>query len=387
MERSATGSYEVASVGGEKVRAFVPHPLPPDPPLALDGKIRERLDAALIALGRLDGVSSLLPDVHLLLYAYVRKEAVLSSQIEGTQSTLSDLMLFELKEAPGAPMADVVEVSNYVRAMEHGLRRIRGGFPFSNRLIREIHEVLLSRGRGAGKAPGEFRRTQNWVGGTRPGNARYVPPPPRRVQETMAALEKFVHDEGNIFSPLLKAGLAHVQFETIHPFLDGNGRVGRLLITLLLCAQGVLRQPMLYLSLYFKRRRDAYYDLLDGVRRNGDWEAWIDFFASGVAETAEAAVATARRLTEIAARDRDRIQRRGRAAGSAEAVHQQVQAMPICTAARLVKRTRLTLPTVLKALDVLEDLEVLSEVTGKQRRRVYHYDAYMKVLNEGTKPL
>ena len=385
MKRAATGTYDISAVAGESVRAFVPRPLPPDPALQLDGRVRERLDAALIALGRLDGVSSLLPDVNLFLYTYVRKEAVLSSQIEGTQSTLSDLLLFELKEAPGVPLDDVIEVSNYVQAMEHGLKRVRGGFPISNRLLREIHEVLLSRGRGAGKAPGEFRRTQNWIGGSRPGNARFVPPPPQRVEESMAALEEFLHDERT--SPLLKAALAHVQFETIHPFLDGNGRVGRLLITLLLCAEGILRDPLLYLSLYFKQHRATYYELLDGVRRGGDWEAWVEFFADGVAETAEAAVETARRLLEVAERDRDRIRGRGRAAGSAEIVHHSLQSMPVCTVPRLAKRTRLTLPTVLKALGVLEGIGVVREVTGKKRHRVYHYDAYMEILNEGAEPL
>ncbi len=388
MKREATGTYEVTTTTGEAVRAFVPQPLPPDPPLRADGQVRDSLDAALVALGRLDGVSSLLPDVHLFLYTYVRKEAVLSSQIEGTQSTLSDLLLFELQEAPGVPMNDVIEVSNYVRAMEHGLRRVRGGFPLSNRLLREIHEVLLSRGRGAGKAPGEFRRTQNWLGGTRPGNATFVPPPPERVQETMSALEHFLHDRGSArMPPLVKAALAHVQFETIHPFLDGNGRVGRLLITLLLCTEGILGEPLLYLSLYFKQHRDRYYQLLDAVRRDGDWEAWVGFFAEGVAVTAEGAVATARRLLATAERHRDKIVRLGRRAGSAEVVHRSLQSMPVCTVARLVKRTKLTLPTVLKALDILEEINVVTEITGKRRHRIYRYDGYMKVLNEGTEPL
>ena len=388
MKRTATGTYEVTTTTGEAVRAFVPQPLPPDPPLQANGQVRDSLDAALVALGRLDGVSSLLPDVHLFLYTYVRKEAVLSSQIEGTQSTLSDLLLFELQEAPGVPMDDVIEVSNYVRAMEHGLRRIRGGFPLSNRLLREIHEVLLSRGRGAGKAPGEFRRTQNWLGGTRPGNATFVPPPPARVQETMGALEHFLHDRGGArMPPLVKAALAHVQFETIHPFLDGNGRVGRLLITLLLCTEGILGEPLLYLSLYFKQHRDRYYQLLDAVRRDGDWEAWVGFFAEGVAVTAEGAVATARRLLATAERHRDKVARLGRRAGSAEVVHRSLQSMPVCTVARLVKRTKLTLPTVLKALDILEEINVVTEITGKRRHRIYRYDGYMKVLNEGTEPL
>jgi Fic family protein len=385
VRRRAPGTYETASIGGEVVRAFVPPPLPPKPALQLDGHVRGVLDKALLALGRLDGVSELLPDVHLFLYAYVRKEAVLSSQIEGTQSTLGDLLLFELAEAPGVPVEDAVEVSNYVRAMEHGLRRLHGGFPLSNRLLREIHEILLSRGRGAGKAPGEFRRTQNWIGGTRPGTARFVPPPAQHVQETMGALERFLHDPGT--APLLRAGLAHVQFETIHPFLDGNGRVGRLLITLLLCAEGMLREPLLYLSLYFKRHRRRYYDLLDGVRREGDWEAWVAFFAEGVGETAEGAVATARRLLGIAERDRDKIEQLGRRAGSAAVVHRSLQSMPVCTITRLASRTKLTLPTVVKALDVLIEVGIVREITGKKRRRVYQYEGYMSVLNEGTEPL
>lgn len=387
MKRAATGTYEKTSVGGEVVRAFVPRPLPPKPPLDLHGPVRDQLDRALLALGRLDGVSGLLPDVHLFLYTYLRKEAVLSSQIEGTQSTLSDLLLFELKEAPGVPVDDVVEVSNYVRAMEHGLRRVRGGFPLSNRLVREIHEVLLSRGRGSGKAPGEFRRTQNWIGGTRPGDAHFVPPPHERVPDAMSALDLFLHDRNARTSALVKAGLAHVQFETIHPFLDGNGRVGRLLITLLLCAEGILSEPLLYLSLYFKRHRSRYYELLDSVRRDGDWEAWMAFFAEGVAETAEGAVATARRLVEIAERDRERIQRLGRRAGSGEAVHRSLQSMPVCTIPRLAKRTKLTLPTIAKALDILAELAIVREMTGKKRHRIYQYDGYMDVLNEGTEPL
>ncbi len=282
MRRDAPGVYENTAMAGESVRAFVPNPLPPKPALQLEDRTREILDAALLALGRLDGVSSQLPDTHLFLHSYVRKEAVLSSQIEGTQSTLSDLLLYEIDEAPGVPMNDVVEVSNYVRAMEHGLKRVRGDLPLSNRLIREVHGILLSRGRGHGKSPGEFRRSQNWIGGTRPGTTRFVPPPPRRVGEAMGDLERFLHDQPTRTPALLKAALAHVQFETIHPFLDGNGRVGRLLVTLLLCTEGVLHEPMLYLSLYLKQHRGRYYELLDEVRRYGEWEAWVEFFAEGV---------------------------------------------------------------------------------------------------------
>ena len=309
MHRGQTGNLvTVSTVGGETVRAFVPKPLPAEPALVIDPGLRERLDRALLALGRLDSISTLLPSTELFLYTYVRKEAVLSSQIEGTQSSLSDLLLFELDEAPGAPLDDVVEVSNYVAALEHGLSRTRKELPLSNRLIREIHAELLASGRGADKAPGEFRTSQNWVGGTRPGNAAYVPPPPDRISECMGALERWLHDDPEPTPVLLKAALAHVQFETIHPFLDGNGRFGRLLITLMLCVAGVLREPLLYLSLYFKQHRSRYYDLLQTVRQTGDWEEWVGFFADGVRETAEGAVTTAQRLVTLFQRDRKRIQ-------------------------------------------------------------------------------
>jgi Fic family protein len=386
MRRKATGTYESTSAAGETVRAFVPKALPPSPGLQLDG-VRDELDHALVALGRLDGVSSQLPDTRLFLYTHVRKEAVLSSQIEGTQSTLADLLLFELKEAPGVPLEDVVEVSNYVRAMEHGLKRMREGLPVSNRVIREIHGILLSRGRGQGKSPGEFRRSQNWIGGTRPGNARFVPPPPQQVEEAMGKLERFLHDQPARTPPLLKAGLAHVQFETIHPFLDGNGRVGRLLVTLLLCAEGILREPMLYLSLYLKQHRARYYELLDAVRRHGEWEEWVEFFATGVAVTAESAVTAARRLQETADADRERIEALGRRAASAPAVHRALQRTPITTIPSLAKKTRLTLPTIAKALAVLVELGIAREITGKQRHRIYSYDRYMNLLNEGMEPL
>jgi len=269
------GRYVTTSWGDEQVRAFVPPPLPPKPPVRLD-TLQLALERAGQALGRLDGLASILPDLPLFIYTYVRKEAVLSSQIEGTQSSLSDLLLFENDEAPGVPLADVQEVSNYVAALNHGLARLRGGFPLSLRLIREVHEVLLSKGRGSDKQPGEFRRSQNWIGGTRPGNAVFVPPPPDLVTECMGQLELFLHEERPDLPLLVRAGLVHVQFETIHPFLDGNGRLGRLLVTFLLCAAGALHEPILYLSLFFKTNRQAYYELLDRVRVSGDWETWLD---------------------------------------------------------------------------------------------------------------
>jgi len=385
VQRGPTGQYEtISTVGDEIARAFVPSALPPDPPLAPSADLREALDQALVALGRLDSVSTLLPDTELFLYSYVRKEAVLSSQIEGTQSSLSDLLLFELDEAPGVPLDDVVEVSNYVAALEHGLTRIRGGFPLSNRLVREVHDLLLAKGRGADKEPGEFRRSQNWIGGTRPGNAVFVPPPAQHLEACMGALERFLHNDPERTPALVKAALAHVQFETIHPFLDGNGRVGRLLITLLLCVEGILREPLLYLSLYFKQHRDRYYELLTKVRTDGDWETWLAFFADAVRETAGQAAQTARSLVETFRTDRERVQAAGRGSLSALQVHHALQRRPLSNISTLVQATKLTAPTVTKALDLLEKLNIVREVTGRQRNRVFAYARYLDAFNEGT---
>ena len=387
MRRDPPGQYEVTTLAGEPVRAFVPAPLPPAPPLVFDDELQRALESAVLAVGRLDGVSPLLPDKDLFLYTYVRKEAVLSSQIEGTQSSLSDLLLFEQGEAPGVPQQDVVEVSNYVAALEHGLDRLREGFPLSNRLIREIHGVLLSRGRGSGKQPGEFRRSQNWIGGTRPGNAVFVPPPHERVQDCMAALERFLHGDEPGLALLVRAGLAHVQFETIHPFLDGNGRVGRLLITLLLCQAGALHEPLLYLSLYLKQHRSAYYELLGRVRRDGDWEAWLRFFLEGVRQTADGAATTAHQLDSMFRADRQRIEAAGRRGASALRLHEALKARPILsmTAAREV--TGFSFPTVSSAMELLTELHIVNELTGKKRNRLFSYARYLEVLSEGTEPL
>ena len=384
MKRGETGRYEVTTAGGETVRAFVPAPLPPAPPLTFEGDLQRALEVAVLALGRLDGVSTLLLDKSLFLYAYVRKEAVLSSQIEGTQSSLSDLLLFELDEAPGVPLDDVVEVSNYVAALDHGLARLREGFPLSNRLIREIHGVLLSRGRGSGKDPGEFRRSQNWIGGSRPANAAFVPPPHPAVPDCMGALERFLHAEEDGLPVLVRAALAHVQFETIHPFLDGNGRVGRLLITFLLCHARVLGEPLLYLSLYFKQNRAAYYALLDRVRRDGDWEEWLAFFLDGVRVTAEGAVSTAERLATMFGADRARIEPTGRRAGSALRVHEAIKARPLSSMTEVCRTTGLSFPAVSSAMDLLVEMRIARELTGKRRNRLFVYDGYLAILNEGT---
>src|ERR1700736_5610014 len=293
-KHSRLGTYVSTTTAGETVKDFLPQPLSPGPPVDLSG-LYQQLDRANQALGRLDCLTTLLPDTRLFLYLYVRKEALLSSQIEGTKSSFSDLLLFENEAVPGVPIDDVEEVSNYVAAVQHGLRRIKGGFPLSLRLIREIHAILLRGARGANKTPGEFRRSQNWIGGSRPGNAAFVPPPAYRMMECLDRFEHFLQDEKYNLPVLVEAGLIHVQFETIHPFLDGNGRLGRLLITLLLCAEGILQEPLLYLSLYFKQHREGYYDLLQRVRTEGDWESWLHFFLTGVYETANQAFTTSDR--------------------------------------------------------------------------------------------
>ena len=395
MRRDATGRYASSVGGGETVRAFVPHPLPPAPPLELTGERQTLLERATLALGRLDSIALLLPDPQLFLYAYVRREAVLSSQIEGTQSSLSDLLLFELDEVPGVPFDDVVEVSNDVAALEHGMARLREGFPLSNRLLREMHARLMSRGRGSDKAPGEFRRSQNWIGGTRPGNARFVPPPPTEVEACMAALEAFIHDSaatvgsrgGGRLPVLLKAALAHVQFETIHPFLDGNGRLGRLLIAMLLHDGGVLRQPLLYLSLYLKQHRAVYYDLLDRVRTDGDWEAWVDFFLEGVEQTAEGAVQTARRLVDLFQQDTLRVQAAGGRNANMLRVLDTLQQRPLCSLRQAGATAGISFPTASKAMLSLVEMGIARELTGQRRNRVFVYDAYLNILNEGGEAL
>ncbi len=380
------GTYTISSVAGEQVRAYIPPPLPPRPALDLE-PLYEKLEAANRALGRLDGVTSILPDTPLFLYMYVRKEALLSSQIEGTQSSLSDLLLYESDIAPGVPIDDVLEVSNYVAAMDLGLQRLREGMPISNRLLREIHGVLLSKGRGSRKDPGEFRRSQNWIGGTRPGNARFVPPPPDKVADCMGDLEKYIHEKSKRLPLLIRAALAHVQFETIHPFLDGNGRLGRLLITLMLQAEGVLREPVLYLSLFLKIHRDTYYDLLQQVRKSGNWEAWLEFFLIGVQETSDQAAETAKSILELFEADRLAIEGLGRPAGSALQVHQYVQTKPLISVAEAKTAMAISAPTIRKSIDHLVDLGILVEMTGKRRDRVFVYDKYVATLSQGTEPI
>ncbi len=384
MNRDLQGQYINISTVGEKAQAFVPAPLPPAPPIEWSSELREKFDQALLALGRLDSVSVLLPDTSLFLYMYVRKEAVLSSMIEGTQSSLSDLLMFEFKHQPGVPLDDVQEVSNYVAALNHGLRRLGEDFPLSLRLLKEIHSVLLSKGRGKECDPGEFRRSQNWIGGSRPGNAAFVPPPPEYLQDCMVKLELFLHDQPEKTPALIKAALAHVQFETIHPFLDGNGRLGRLIITLLLCSEKVLKEPMLYLSLYFKTYRQRYYELLNEVRLTGDWEAWLDFFADAVIHTATKAVEAAQQLMKLSAEDGLRINGLKRISGSAHLVHKAMLERPMASPNWVQEMTQLSPATVNACLRELEQLGIVKEITGQKRNRLYSYTEYIRIMSEGT---
>ena len=385
-QNSRLGTYISTTTAGETVRIFVPAPLPPNPPVDLSG-LYQQLDRANQALGRLDGLTTLLPNTQLFLYLYARKEALLSSQIEGTKSSFSDLLLFENEAASGVPVDDVEEVSNYVAAMQHGLRRIKSGFPLSLRLIREIHGILLRGGRGANKTPGEFRRSQNWIGGTRPGNAAFVPPPPELLMECLDRFEHFLHDEKDKLPVLVEAGFVHVQFETIHPFLDGNGRLGRLLITLLLCAKGTLREPLLYLSLYFKTHRQRYYDLLQRVRTEGVWEEWLAFFLEGTETTAHQAASAAVQILRLFEADRKKIRTMGRKAASSLAVHEYLQAHPLTKIGPAAKHLKLSIPTVTSALETLSKLKIAKESTGKRRDRLFAYPRYLHILAEGTEPL
>ena len=379
------GTHVTSTLSGETVRAFIPPPLPPAD-LELKG-LHRQLDQANQGLGRLNAMTKLLPDIRFLLYSYVRKEALVSSQIEGTQSSFADLLLFENKAKPHVPVEDVEEVSNYVGALQHGLRRLKGGFPLSLRLIREIHAILLKGGRGANKMPGEFRRSQNWIGGTRPGNASYVPPPPERLMECLGEFEKFLHNDKHDLPVLVEAALMHVQFESIHPFLDGNGRLGRLLITLLLCAKGALSEPLLYPSLFLKIHRSRYYELLQRVRSDGAWEDWLAFFLEGVASTAKEATDTADRTVSLFAKDRSKIEKLGRASESALRVHELMQTNPYLRIRTATKALKLTVPTVTSALNHLMELGIVKEISGKQRDRLFAYSRYVRMISGDTQPL
>ncbi|MBL7685654.1 MAG: Fic family protein [Deltaproteobacteria bacterium] len=387
MKKKRLGTYVKCSVTGESYQAYIPSFLPFQPPLELNNHHLELMEEANRRLGRLDAFGNFFPNKNLFLRSYIRKEALLSSQIEGTQSSFSDLLLYESDQTPGVPLDDVQEVSHYIQAMTYGLKRLREGFPICSRLIKEIHAILLSGSRGSQKSPGEFRRTQNWIGGTRPGNAMFVPPPADQVESCMGNLENFLNDIPEKTPLLIKAALAHVQFETIHPFLDGNGRLGRLLITLLLCSEGALEEPLLYLSLYFKKNRSTYYNFLQEIRKTGDWEAWLSFFLEGVSITAEEATLTAQKIINLFEEDRKKIETLGRAAATALQVHHILKTHPLVTHGLLSKELKVSKPSLSLATSHLKKLGVLEEMTGRTRNQIFIYKNYIEILKEGAEPI
>lgn len=385
MSKRATGRYQRTTVGGEEVSAFLPRPIPPvDPALVLDGRLAERLRAAERALDRLDLAGEMVPSLDWFIYAFVRKEAVLSSQIEGTQATLVDLLTFEAEES-SRPNADVEEICNYLEALTYARGQLGDpkGLPLSMRLLNETHKRLMRGVRGAERQPGEIRRSQNWIGGSRPGNAVYVPPPPHALAEALSAFENYLHAE-DALPPLVRAGLLHVQFETIHPYLDGNGRIGRLLVTLLLEHWKLLSKPLLYLSLFFKRHRDDYYRRLGAVRADGDWEGWTDFFLDGVATIADEAVASARELFALVTADRAHVLENDTLSAAAVRLFEHLPRHPVVTVASVMKLLDASKPTAARAIDTLAGTGVLVETTGKKRDRWYSYQGYLERLRVGT---
>ena len=380
------GSYLTHSTTGEKYKAYMPSVLPFSPPLQLD-ELQPLIEKANQALGRLDGLVSYIPDISLLLYFYLRKEALLSSQIEGTQSSFDDLLMYENNQVLCVPEGDVEEVSHYVSALQHGMNRLQGGFPLSLRLIKEMHAILLRGGRGANKQPGEFRQSQNWIGGTRPGNAVFVPPPADQLMNLLGNLEFYLNDEFGKIPTLVKAAISHVQFETIHPFLDGNGRLGRLIITLLLWHEGVLSQPALYLSLYFKRNRTIYYELLSRMRIDGAYEVWFEFFLQGVLEIANETADSLKQIVTLFDDDRAKIAKLKRAKSTVLRVYEYFQCRAMGTILQLANELKISQPTVTSALEHLADLGIIFEISGKKRDRVFSYNAYLKILRADTAPL
>jgi Fic family protein len=382
-----TGRYLTTSVEGEKVGAFVPHPLPPaDPPLELGAELAAHVRSAEESVRRLDLAAQLVPSIDWFIYGFVRKEAVVTSQIEGTQATLVDLLGWEARaEEEATPNPDVEEVCNYIEALKFARGELRRpkGLPISVRLLNECHGRLMKGSRGERKQPGEVRRSQNWVGGTRPGNAAFVPPPPGELGGALSSLERYIHSAGDL-PPLVRIGLIHVQFETIHPYLDGNGRIGRLLIALLLEEWGLLSQPLLYLSLYFKRNLHEYYDRLSRVRTDGDWEGWVEFFLRGVGLTSEEAIESAKELAAKAKDDRGRVLGLQHTTVAAVRLLELLPEHPMITVTRATRMLGTTRPTAAKAVDALVDAGVLKETSGRKRDRVFAYAEYLKLLGRGT---
>lgn len=380
-----TGEYEFSTVAGEEVSAFIPYPLPPrDPPLDLDGELAPLLARAEEQLRLLDLAGDLVPSVEWFVYAFVRKEAVLSAQIEGTQATLMDLLQVEAS-GEGPADADVEEICGYLSALNYAWEELarETGLPISIRLLSETHLRLLSGVRGSQKQPGEVRRSQNWIGGTRPGNANFVPPPPLRLGELLSEFEHAIQDESDL-PPLVRIGLLHVQFETLHPYLDGNGRLGRLLITLLLRHWKLLSRPLLYLSLFLKTHRQEYYRRLSAVRTDGDWEGWLSYFLEGVAVMAEEAVVTARQLHTFVAQSRARLVAREDATVMSIRLFELLPEHPILTVNRVVGLLGCSRPAAAKALRVLEAAEVLQALDDRKKNRAVVFKDYLDNLRRGT---
>ncbi len=382
MKRRNSGRYVTISTVGERVQAYIPNALPPRPLPELDTVGRQTYDDALRMLGALDVLGEELPTIEPFLYACVRQEAVLSSMIEGTQSSLSDLLLFEQGALEQEESEDITEVCCYVSAMQLGMKRLADGYPISLRLMRELHAELLRSGRGTNKMPGEFRRSQNWIGGTRPGNAVYVPPPPQELMSCLGALELFINREDDHIPVLLRTAMVHVQFESIHPFLDGNGRVGRLLIPMMLCSGGILRKPLLYMSLYFKQHRQEYYRLLDGVRSSGLWVPWLEFFLDAVLDTANNAVATLRALRSRMAEHNAWAHSLGQKGKNTVKILELLQRRIIVRPLSLARQADLSPATVYKILESLRAHHIAQLRTSSARNRIYAYSPYADMLDK-----
>ncbi len=381
MKRKSIGSHVVISTVGEKAEAFVPNKLIKESELAISKDLRVKYEKALLSIGKLDAHIQILKNPEYLLFMSLRKEAVLSSRIEGTQSSLSDLLLYEVKEDYSVKVDDVVEVSRYLKALEFAVQKLKDGFPISNRLIKEMHKILLESGRGKNKQPGEFRKSQNWIGGTRPGNAVFVPPPATEVVRLMSDLEKYINNQPLTTSPLIKSALSHVQFETIHPFLDGNGRVGRLLILLILISEEIIKTPMLYISLFFKQNQKEYYHLLNLVRKTGDWEKWLDFYFEAITKTSKDVVSSIDQIKSLFEKDEETVEKLGRKRISGRQVLEEFQSRPILSAAMIVESRGLAFHTVNERLKDLIKLKIIKEISGKERDRVYSYQKYYKIIN------
>lgn len=380
-----TGHYVVTTTAGETVKAFVPDSLPPKPSLKLDAKISYALDSATLELGRLNVAANIVPNIDWFIYGFVRKEAVVTSQIEGYEPTLSDLFSWEAKSDRQEPGLDLKEVCNYLDALEYARAELANprGLPISLRLLKQTHKRLMQGVRGAAKQPGHFRTSQNWIGGARPGNATFVPPPPDKLTDCLDSLEKYIH-MGNDLPKLVRIGLVHVQFETIHPFLDGNGRLGRLLIALLLEQWGLLSSPLLYISVYFKRNRAEYYDRLASIRKDGDWEGWTLFFLEGVASMGREATVTAEELFKLLERDRLTLLGATNSSVSGLRLLEQLASHPYMTLSRAVQVLGTSKPTATKAMSLLAENGILREIDTEKRPRTFVYQEYIDLLKEDT---